>query len=467
MPSAHVHICFGLMIAYFMGYRGKPHMKMSIFSVLADFDVFLNIPFMLILAFTRIDHNTYTWLNYLFGHRGISHSITFILIVGVIVYLVTKNLKTVANAAILMTSHLLLDYTITWELKLFSPFYMGRFESSTVEFMDPVINTVALLFIIVYIVYYIANSEKYRKKRGEKYLRLRKNFGGIVKYTFVFLCVFILVLFAGKGIGLYSRVGWENADYNETVGYGMYRYVYCMDHNETHWKVVSFRIFSRSEETTFVEKVAISDNDTIRLSDLDLAVDDVVKRCSGLLDTRAKNDQILDYYVLKISMKNNNTVKVNAYDARMYATGSTHSHSGGYLFEFENGELENFKARHGGGGFDRGNIPKYEFELNFPYTSIFIFSMTSVAVLASPAASWAFTISTPSFTAASPSFGHFQFRKRWFHLLRPLSPRYSAAYSIIHPPHSSPSISWSSQGSCSRNGRSKAMLYAVILAGRY
>jgi len=350
------------MIAYFLRYRGKQHLKMSIYSVLPDADVFLNIPFMLILTFTRVDHETYMWLNYLFGHRGISHSLLIILIVMGVVFLVVRNRRTMINAGILMLLHLALDYTIAWELKLFSPFYMGRFESATVEFMDPVINIAALLFIIIYIVHYVASSEKYRKKRGEKCLRLRKHYGGIVKYTFAFLCVFILVLFAGKGIGLYSRAGWKDADYNETIAYGMYRYVYCMDHNDTHWKVVSFRIFSRSEETTFVEKVAISDNDTIQLSYLSLSVDDVVNQCSELLDTRAENDQILDYYIYKISMKSNDTLLVNANDARMYATGSTHSHSSGYVFEFVNGELENFEARHGGGGFDRGNIPKYEFE---------------------------------------------------------------------------------------------------------
>jgi len=350
------------MIAYFLRYRSKSQLKMSIFSVLPDADVFLNIPFMIILAFTRVDHDTYMWLNYFFGHRGISHSFIIILVVMGIVYLVAKNRRTVINVGILMLSHLVLDYTITWELKLFSPFYMGRFESATVEFIDPVINIVAFLFLIVYIIYYLVNSEKYRKKRGEKCLRLRKHFGGITKYTFAFLCVFILVLFAGKGIGLYSRAGWKDANYNETVTYGMYRYVYCMDHNDTHWKVVSFRIFSTDEDISYVEKVGISKNDTIRLLDFDLTVDEVVKRCSGLLDTRAENDQILDYYVLKIGMKDNNTIKVNTYDARMYATGSSHSHSGGYVFEFLNGELDNFKAYHGGGGFDRGKIPKYEFE---------------------------------------------------------------------------------------------------------
>ena len=362
MPAIQVHYAFGLMIAYFLGYRGKSNMKMSIFSLAPDFDVLLNIPLGIILYFVSVNHSTYVWLNFLFGHRGISHTYLIVLVIMGITYLITRNRRTVLNAGILMLSHLLLDYTITWELKPFAPFYMGRIESGTVEFIDPVLNILTLIFIIIFIVHRVVNSEKYRKKHGEKYLRLRKKFGGIVKYTFVFLCVFILVLFAGKGIGLYSREDWNDADYHETVAYGMYRFVYCTDHNETSWKVVSFGIFSTDEEISYVEKVNITRNDAIRLSNFDLSLIELVNRCHGLLDTQAGNDQMLDYYTLTIEMKNNNTIKVSASDARVSGSRATQAHSSGYIFEFENGNLNNFRAYYDGSGFESGELPHYQFE---------------------------------------------------------------------------------------------------------
>jgi len=362
MPAIQVHYAFGLMIAFFLGYRGKSNMKMSIFSLAPDFDVLLSIPMMIILSYTNVNHSTYVWLNFLFGHRGISHTFIILPVIMGIVYLITKNRKTVINAGILMLLHLVLDYTITWELKPFAPFYMGRLESGTIEFMDPVINILTLVFIIVFIVHKRVNSEKYRKKRGERYLRLRKHFGGIVKYTFVFLSVFILLLFTGKAIGLYSRAGWKDADYHETVAYGMYRFVYCTDLNDTYWEVVSFGLFSTGEEITYVEKVNITENDKLRLSDLDLSLDEVVKRCHGLLDTQAGHEQMLDYYTLKIKIKNNNTIKVSASDARMEGVDGILAHSSGYTFEFENGNLNEFRAFYDSFGFDGGEIPHYRFE---------------------------------------------------------------------------------------------------------
>ncbi len=362
MPAIQVHYAFGLMLAYFLGYRGKSNMKISIFSLAPDFDILLSIPFMIILSFVNVNHSTYVWLNFLFAHRGISHTFLMVLVIMGIVYLITRNRKTVINAGILMLSHLILDYTITWELKPLAPFYMGRMESGTVEFMDPVINILTLIFIILFIFHRVVNSEKYRKKHGEKYLRLRNNFSRIVKYTFVFLCVFMLVLFTGKGIGLYSRAGWKDADYHETVAYGMYDFVYCTEENDTHWEVVSFGLFSLDEEISYVEKVDIRQNDTNRLLDFGISLNELVERCHGLLDTQAGTDQMLDYYALKIVIKNDGTVKVNAFDARVGGSGATQAHSSGYVFEFENGDLSDFRAFRDGRGFGQGEVPRYQFE---------------------------------------------------------------------------------------------------------
>ena len=363
MPSAHVHYAFGLMIAYFLGYRGWKNMKMSVYAIAPDFDVFTNMLLFLILAVSKVDHGTYVLLNDLLGHRGFSHSITFILVVMGIAYLVTRNRKTVGYAGILMGSHLLLDYTISWELRPFFPFHSGRFESSTVEFIDPVINIVALLFIIAFVFHWAVLREKYIMKHGERYKRFKKRFPGIVRYTFVFLCVYMLALFAGKAIALYSREGWDTANYNETMSTGFYQYVYCVDHNGNHWRVVDFSLFSTDEDTTYVEKVGISANDTATLSALNLSVKQVVDRCAGLLDSQARYEQMLDYYVFRIDFEDDNTtICVKAHDARMDASGVSPGHSKGFIFEFENGDLEHFKAYHGEGSFDRGKIPTYHFE---------------------------------------------------------------------------------------------------------
>ena len=360
MPNPLVHYAIGLLIARLAGYKGKPSFKVGVFALIADLDVVTVLLMELMFLFVKMDHETYLWLTYIFGHREFMHSILFAFIVTGLATAYMKKWRYGATVGLIMLSHIILDYSTTWGIRIFFPFSLAKVAFNTQAFFDPVFTIGSVIVIAGFVLYQVLKWERFKKRYGERLKTFRQMFPRAVKFVFIFLCVYLLALSVAKGIGLYSREDWNDVEYSEAVPNGFYQYVYCVDYNETHWKVVDYGMLSGNEDVLYIEKTQISVADTLELEVMNLTVSRVVDRCEEL--AKGDHDQIMRCFTYRIKVEEDGTVEVNVYDARREGASTRITQSTGFIFEFKKGDLEDFKAYLDTHGYGQGKMPSYRFE---------------------------------------------------------------------------------------------------------
>jgi inner membrane protein len=360
MASPHVHYALGLLIARLLGYKGKRSFKLGIFAIIADLDIATVLLMELLLLFVKIDHETYLWFTYLFGHREFLHSILFAFIVTGIATAYVRRWKYGAGVGLMMLSHIILDCATTWGIRVFFPFSLAKCAFNTIAFFDPVFNIGSVIIIAGFVLYQVLKWERFKKRYGEKLKNFRQAFPKIVRYTFVFLCVYLLLLGLAKGIALHSRGDWDDLEFVEAVPNGFYQYVYCVDYNETHWKVVDYGMLSGNEDILYIEKIQISVDDASEIEAMNLTVSRVVDRCEEL--AKGDHNQIMKYFTYKIKVDGDGVIEVNVFDARREGASTRITQSTGFIFEFRDGDLRDFKAYLDTHGYGQEEVPSFRFE---------------------------------------------------------------------------------------------------------
>jgi membrane-bound metal-dependent hydrolase YbcI (DUF457 family) len=89
MVNTLSHLGIGLLIAMTLGFKGKKRNILGFLAILPDLDF---IPYILFAVVSgSVSHETRNQLFYLLGHREFMHSILFILLVTLLIWLKTKD----------------------------------------------------------------------------------------------------------------------------------------------------------------------------------------------------------------------------------------------------------------------------------------------------------------------------------------------------------------------------------------
>lgn len=150
MVNTLSHLGIGFLIALALGLRGKKLKVVAFLSVLPDLDV---IPYSLFLAVSSsLTHESRNQLFYLFGHREFTHSILFIALVTLFIWVKTRDWIFTYGGFQSIFLHVYLDYVTTWKMRPLYPFSTDPSIIGSVYFYDPLLNLLPLLplfFIIL------------------------------------------------------------------------------------------------------------------------------------------------------------------------------------------------------------------------------------------------------------------------------------------------------------------------------
>jgi inner membrane protein len=120
MVNTLSHLGIGVLIALVLGFKGRKRDVLAFLSILPDLDF---IPYALfMLVSDSASHETRNQLFYLFGHREFMHSVFFILLVTLLVWLKTKERLFTAAGFAALFSHSYLDYVTNWKVRPLYPF---------------------------------------------------------------------------------------------------------------------------------------------------------------------------------------------------------------------------------------------------------------------------------------------------------------------------------------------------------
>jgi len=108
MVNTLSHLGIGVLIALTLGFKEQKRGVLAFLSISPDLDF---IPYILFaLVSDSVSHQVRTQLFYLFGHREFMHSILFILLVTLLIWLKTKDRLFTAAGFAAIFSHSYLDY---------------------------------------------------------------------------------------------------------------------------------------------------------------------------------------------------------------------------------------------------------------------------------------------------------------------------------------------------------------------
>jgi inner membrane protein len=162
MVNTLSHLGIGLLIAMTLGFKGKKRNTLAFLAILPDLDF---IPYILFAVVSgSVSHQTRNQLFYLLGHREFMHSILFILLVTLLIWLKTKDRLFTAAGFAAIFSHVYLDYTTSWKMRPFYPFSTDASIMGAVYFFDPLANLLPLLPIFVLLVAYMKDRGKWQGK---------------------------------------------------------------------------------------------------------------------------------------------------------------------------------------------------------------------------------------------------------------------------------------------------------------
>lgn len=339
MVNTISHLGFGLLIALALNLKGKRLKTVAFLSILPDLDFIPHILFFLVSD--GLTHTARNQLFFILGHREFMHSLLFILLITLIIWLKTKDrLFTIAGFSSIFL-HCYLDYSTSWKMRPFYPFSTDSLIMGSVYFFDPLINLLPLLPLFVL-------GIKELKRRGKLEGRF-ENFctfmGGKGKKVYTVLLIVLLVwlmvapfskLLLVKNVAEVEGVDlnyWHT--YPESTGDFLSAYPY----NATHYKVLEFSYWTGIERSMFIEKVSVVG---------DVPEASVYTARAGEL-YRTGVPQEVDYPVYSV-YKENGAVNVVLSDARNAYVKQWAYFQTVYRFVFdeESGEYEVYASFQGG-----------------------------------------------------------------------------------------------------------------------
>lgn len=338
MVNSLSHLGIGLLIALTLGFKGKKRNALGFLAILPDLDFIPYILFALISG--SVSHEVRNQLFYLFGHREFLHSILFILLVTLFIWLKTKDRLFTAAGFAAIFSHVYLDYATSWKMRPFYPFSTETSTLGAIYFFDPLANILPLLSVFVLLVAYMKSRGKWNGKFDNFCTFVTKNRSKLYPALLIVLVIWLAVLPVAKLFLVNYISGAEGAkiSYQDAYPSSFGKFLAADPYNSTHYKIMEVSYWSGIEKSDYIEKINVTD-----------AVPDAsayVERVGKLYSTAVPQE--IDYPVYSVS-EENGSVTVTLSDARdkyvkYWAYFKTVYR---FVFDKESGEYVAYASRQG------------------------------------------------------------------------------------------------------------------------
>ena len=336
MVNSLSHLGIGLLIALALGFKGKKRNVVAFMSILPDMDF---IPYILFaLVSDSVSHETRNQLFYLLGHREFMHSILFILLVTLFIWLKTKDRLFTAAGFAAIFSHVYLDYATSWKMRPLYPFSTDASIMGAVYFFDPLANLLPLLPIFIVLVAYMKSRGKWNGKFDNFCAFVTENRSKFYSTLLIVLVIWLAVLPVAKIflVNYISGAEGTKISYQDTYPSSPGKFLTAYPYNSTHYKIMEVSYWSGIERSDYIKKV----NVTGTVPDASA----YVERAGKLYSTAVPQD--IDYPAYNVS-EENGSVTVTLSDARDPYVKSWAYFKTAYRFVFdkESGEYVAYASR--------------------------------------------------------------------------------------------------------------------------
>ena len=307
MVNTLSHLGIGFLITLALSFKGKKRNTVAFLSILPDLDF---IPYILFAIFSgSVSHETRNQLFYLLGHREFMHSILFILLVTLFIWLKTKDRRFTAAGFAAIFSHVYLDYATSWKMRPLYPFSTETSIMGAVYFFDPLANLLPLLPLFIVFAGYMKSRGRWNGKFNNFCTFVTNNRHSLYRTLVVVLLVWLTVLPVAKLflVNQISEAEGMRISYQGTYPVSPGRFLAAYEYNNTHFKIMEISYLSGVERSDFIEKV----NSTGSVPDASACAERAGKLYSTALP------QEIDYPVYSVSEnEDNGSVTVLLSDAR-------------------------------------------------------------------------------------------------------------------------------------------------------
>jgi len=306
MVNTLSHLGIGFLIALTLGFRGKKRNALAFLAILPDLDFIPYILFALIGG--SVSHETRNQLFYLLGHREFMHSILFILIITLLIWLKTKDRLFTAAGLAAIVSHVYLDYATSWKMRPLYPFSTETSTIGAVYFFDPLANFIPLLPVFIVLLTYLKNRGKWNGKFENFCAFVTNNRSKLYTTLAVVLVVWLVAVLPVAKLLLVNYIsGAEDAkiSYQDTYPSSFGKFITAYPYNSTHYKIMEVSYWSGVERSDYIEKVNVTGTVPGAFA--------YIERAGKLYSTAVPQE--IDYPVYSVS-EENGSVTVTLSDAR-------------------------------------------------------------------------------------------------------------------------------------------------------
>jgi inner membrane protein len=339
MVNTLSHLGIGFLIALALGLKGKKLNIVAFLSVLPDMDF---IPYSVFISVSSsLTHASRNQLFYLFGHREFMHSILFIALVTLLIWIKTRDWIFTFGGFQSIFFHVYLDYVTTWKMRPFYPFSTDASIIGAVYFFDPLLNLLPLLPLFIVIMGSLRHRGRLNGKFNNFCIFVKGRDDKLYASLILLLLVWLTFMPVSKALLINHISGAEEAEisYQNTYPESMNRFLTAYSFNSTHYKVLQVSYLSGVERSEYVEKISVNGD----IPDASAHIERAKKLYS------AGVPQEIDYPVYVVS-EDNDSIIVTLSDARnTYVKNWAYFKSTyNFVFEKENGEYHVYASVQGG-----------------------------------------------------------------------------------------------------------------------
>jgi inner membrane protein len=324
MVNTLAHIGVGFLIALALGFKGKKQGVLAFLSILPDLDFIPYILFMLVSD--SVSHEMRTQLFYLLGHREFMHSILFILLVTLFIWIKTKDRLFTVAGFFAIFSHVYLDYVTSWKMRPFYPFSTETSIMGAIYFFDPLANILPLIPVFILLVGYMKKRGKWKGNFDKFCAYVTENRKKFYPALLIVLVVWVALLPVAKMflVNYVSDAEGAKISYQDTYPSSLGKFLTAYSYNSTHYKIMEISYWSGIEKSDYVEKINATDNVSNPLA--------YVERAGKFYSTAVPQE--IDYPSYNVS-ENHSSVTIVLSDARAEYVKSWAYFDTDYRFVFD------------------------------------------------------------------------------------------------------------------------------------
>jgi inner membrane protein len=305
MVNTLSHLGVGILIGLALGLKGNKFKIVVFLSALPDIDF---VPYSIFIsASNSLSHETRNQLYYLFWHREFTHSLLFVFLVTLLIWLATKDwLFTVAGFESI-SSHVYLDYLTTWKMHPLYPFSTNSSIIGAVYFFDPLLNLLPLIPFFIVIMGYLKNKNRLDGQLNGFLASISRKDDKFYASLIFILLIWMVITPISKAL-LVKQISMDEAteiSYQNTYPESLDDFITAYSFNSTHFKVLEISYLTGIKKSEYVDRISVKGN----IPDASIYIERARRLYQNVVI------QEIDYPVYSVSEKNG-YVTVTLSDAR-------------------------------------------------------------------------------------------------------------------------------------------------------